>query len=274
VHLCTDKISKLHHHDFFEFVYVLEGAAEHTIDGHTAIIGPGEFFFINLKSSHAYRCLDDERGFKIINCLFLPSFIDRTLEGARSFREILDNYLVNFGHKKATDEVTERTYRDSDGFIRAAAQKMLDEYRERRTGYKDVLRNLLVTLLVFLARQDTAADEVNSTRYIKEFVVESYARELTLSEIAGEIGISLTYASVKFKEDTGMTFREYLIRYRMERACDLLKRGDKTVFEIAGLVGYSDAAFFYRTFKSRLGVTPRRYREMQRELSDTESISR
>ena len=86
--VCSDNKSDLHHHEFFELAYVTEGSAEHTIDGHSILIGRGDFFLVNLSSSHGYNAIS--KDFKIINCLFVPEFIDRTLHGARSFSKIMN----------------------------------------------------------------------------------------------------------------------------------------------------------------------------------------
>ncbi len=267
VRICDDRQTKMHSHSFFEIVYVLEGSAEHTINGHSMILHTGDYFLINLKSKHQYVSIGDTCDFKVINCLFEPEFIDKTLEGAHSFAEILNNYLVKFGYNKFTDRLTNNAYHDSDGFLRSVFLKMQEEYKDKASGWRDVIRSLLVTLLIFLARNDTEADEGGAlfVRHIKEHVAENYMNEVNLSDIARDLHISLTYASVIFKGATGMTFRDYLLKFRIEKACDLLRISDKTIAEIAELVGYTDAAFFYKVFKRRLGLTPSEYRVKQKQ---------
>ena len=261
VRTCPEKETQLHHHEFFELVYVLRGNAEHTIDGHSMIISEGDYFLINLKSSHGYSSLNGN-DFELINCLFMPQFVDRTLAGTRSFREIMNNYLVNFGYRNFSDTVTQSVYRDSDGFVRTLFERMLSEFNEKRSGYFDVIRNLLLTLLIYLARNDyhDNKDAKNPASYIKERVRESYMKDISLSDISRELGMSLTYTSLVFKRETNTNFRDFLLKFRIEKACDLLRISDKTVSEISELVGYSDAAFFYKTFKKHLGMTPNEYR--------------
>ena len=66
---------------------------------------------------------------------------------------------------------------------------------------------------------------------------------------------------MKFKKDTGMTFREYLLKVRIEKACFLLRNSNMTVNNIAGTVGYTEPAFFYKTFRKEIGLTPDDYRK-------------
>ena len=261
---CSKEIVSQHSHSFFEFVYVVSGQAEHTIDGRCMILSEGDYFLIDLKSTHSYRKISASPGFSIINCLFLPSFIDASLERVGGVRDILDNYLVKFGNRHFSDEVTLKSYHDSDGFVGKMMYKMLEEYTERKKGYREIIRNLLVCMLVSLVRHDSAAlceSNTSVVAYIKEYVYENYMRKISLSEIAKELNFSLTYVSLVFKRESKTSFRDYLAKVRMEKACNLLCKTDKTISEIAGRVGYTDDTFFYKSFKSHIGVSPSAYRE-------------
>ena len=260
---CTDG-AKLHHHDFFEIAYVLSGTAEHTIDGKTTIIGEGSFFFMNLKASHSFSAIG--KDFKIINCLFVPEFLDKTLIGARSFAEIMNNYPAKFEHTKFSDKVACRVFHDGSGFVRTLLLRMLDEFSEKRRGCLDVIKSLLLTLLIIVAREDEEeCEEPSHVAVMKSYISDNFLEGTpTLSEVSKRLGISLTYASLIFKRATGATFRDYIIRLRIEKACDLLRTSEKTVAEISELVGYSDPAFFYRSFKKHLGVSPLEYKKTRK----------
>jgi len=68
-----------HEHDFLELSYVLEGSATHTTDSGTAILSKGDYFIIDYHKSHKYAQIG-EVPFTVINCLFVPRFIDETLQ--------------------------------------------------------------------------------------------------------------------------------------------------------------------------------------------------
>ena len=258
---CTED-ARLHHHDFFELVYVLSGSAEQTIEDRSMIISEGDFFFMNLKASHEYRAIDSD--FKIINCLFVPEFLDKTLKGARTFAEIMNNYPSKFEYTEFSDRVACRVFHDASQFIRTLMTKMLEEFSEKRKGRFDVIKSLLVTLLIYLAREDEESEELSRIARIKSYVGENLTSPLSLSEISEKLGISLTYASIIFKNAVGSTFRDYVIKMRMEKACDLLRTSDKTIVEISELVGYSDPAFFFKSFKKHLNTSPLAYRKTRR----------
>lgn len=91
-----------------------------------------------------------------------------------------------------------------------------------------------------------------------------YARPLTINELANDIGYHRTHFSKLFKEHTGRTPSQFLLKIRMERAAVLLKQSEMTIQQIASSVGYSDALYFSRQFKQWYGVAPSAYRTKYR----------
>ena len=73
---------------------------------------------------------------------------------------------------------------------------------------------------------------------------------------------SLQYISRKFKQETGITFREYLQKIRIEKSCVLLAGSDLRISEIASAVGYDDIKFFNSMFKKLVMMSPREYRKL------------
>ncbi|MBQ8689860.1 MAG: helix-turn-helix transcriptional regulator [Clostridia bacterium] len=74
------------------------------------------------------------------------------------------------------------------------------------------------------------------------------------------IGYNSSYLSRYFKEFTNMTFVSCVNRYRISRACYMLKNSDKTVLECAYECGYKSLRSFNRNFMLYVGVTPTDYR--------------
>lgn len=260
---CSDGTVHRHSHSYFEFAYVVRGRAEHTINDRTFLLSEGDYFLIDLDSTHEYREISGSEGFCIINCLFFPEFIDGTLTRAGSLQEIMNGYFQRFAGRKVDHRVALRPYHDQDGFLGVLVRRMLAEYREKRPGYEEILRNSLVSLLVCLVRNDPRlgdGEEECITKYVTEYVAKHYMDKISLSQISRVLNFSLTHVSLTFKREVGISFRDYLIKIRMEKACRLLRNTDKTISEISELVGYSDPAFFYKAFARVLGQSPASYR--------------
>lgn len=82
------------------------------------------------------------------------------------------------------------------------------------------------------------------------------------TEVANEVNLSRNYFLKIFKENMGMVFGDYVTKIRMDKAKELLKNTDMTVYSISLEVGYESQYHFSRKFKSLYGVSPIEYRKM------------
>ena len=73
--------------------------------------------------------------------------------------------------------------------------------------------------------------------------------------------IERSYLYRLFKNFTGVSLQEYLLDYRMRRACSLLTETDLSVGDISRSVGYGDALYFSRIFRQKKGMTPTQFRK-------------
>ena len=62
--------------------------------------------------------------------------------------------------------------------------------------------------------------------------------------------------SRKFKDVFGISFRDYVVRYRLRAACGLLKNPGSSVTDVAFAVGFNDVSYFSRMFKRHFGMPP------------------
>ncbi|MGB3638180.1 MAG: AraC family transcriptional regulator [Rivularia sp. (in: cyanobacteria)] len=83
--------------------------------------------------------------------------------------------------------------------------------------------------------------------------------DLSLNELATLVQMSPHYFSRLFKQTTGFTPHQYVIRCRIERAKELLKRGQLSIAEVAIKVGFVDQSHLHRYFKRLVGITPRSF---------------
>ncbi|HPU63371.1 MAG TPA: response regulator [Mobilitalea sp.] len=95
--------------------------------------------------------------------------------------------------------------------------------------------------------------------YMIKAIHDRYPEKIALSDISEECKMSCTYLNVKFKNETGYTFNDYLNRYRIQKAVDLLRENNYKVYEIAEMVGFSDYKYFIKVFKKYTGSSPARF---------------
>ena len=107
-----------------------------------------------------------------------------------------------------------------------------------------------------------ASDRVkeNTTSRILSYIEKNYNKEITLGMISKKFYISENQLIRNIRKETGFTPYEYLKRYRLTRACELLQVTDKSVEEIGIMAGFSNVSNFIYQFRCMYGITPLRYR--------------
>ena len=101
-----------------------------------------------------------------------------------------------------------------------------------------------------------------SVQEVLEYVNGNYQDSLTLGTFCEQKHYSVAYISRRFKQETGVTLREYVQNVRIKKSCELLEDSDLRVVEIARRVGYEDIKFFNQIFKRRMQISPREYRKI------------
>lgn len=89
-----------------------------------------------------------------------------------------------------------------------------------------------------------------------DYIKNNYEEKISISDLSKELAYSESMLNRKFKKEVHITFNEYLNRYRINKAIDLLKNSDYNITEIAYMCGYSSAKYFARVFKKYLGMSP------------------
>lgn len=95
----------------------------------------------------------------------------------------------------------------------------------------------------------------------KMYIEQRFFQNLTIEEIASELFISPTHLIRVFKKELGCTPHQYLLKYRLETACHLLKISMLDVQEIAQSIGFASTSLFITHFREKYGVTPMQYRK-------------
>jgi AraC-like DNA-binding protein len=65
--------------------------------------------------------------------------------------------------------------------------------------------------------------------------------------------------SRSFRETYGITFQDYVVRYRILESCRLLKNPHANITDVAYAIGFNDASYFSRTFRRYVGISPSNY---------------
>ncbi len=254
---------EFHDHSFFELVYVTQGSATHYLETEQMGLRQRDYFIIDPGSRHCYQ---DNRDFEIVNCLFLPEYVDRALVHCPSLSALLSNQVLRVG-VPVDIRTADRIFHDESGQVLALIQAMEQEYRQRQTGYAELLRCQLTQVLIAAVRssdlQQRKHQSHKATIAMAQYLRKHYSEPLSLSAMSEHLGYSTQYLSSLFRRDMGLTLQEYLQRLRIEKALALLD-SPMRLSEVAQAVGYSDVKHFIKLFQRYKGITPSTLRRSAR----------
>lgn len=112
--------------------------------------------------------------------------------------------------------------------------------------------------------------------YIKkavDFIETNYSRQVSIAEIAEYVGLNRKYFSKLFAGILNTSPQNFLIQFRLNKACELMENPNLSLVEISNSVGYNDPLLFSRIFKKAKGMAPKYYRRKVLQLSTPEVSS-
>lgn len=132
-----------------------------------------------------------------------------------------------------------------------------------------VIKNAVCKILLLLLRAKQSPDHVllltekNDIRLQStiDYLLKNYSEPVTLEQCANIACMSPSHFSRLFHSLTSMTFKEYLNKIRIDKACQMLKEKDYSVTELSLAVGFNSSSYFSHVFRQQTGMTPLSYRK-------------
>lgn len=141
--------------------------------------------------------------------------------------------------------------------------RVLTHYNELRR--QAALLQIFAALIEQHHEQLTEEEQLDYPHHIYidqtlDYVQTHISENIRIQDIANYIGIDRSYLTSIFKKALGMSPQEYLLNYRMEYACELLKDPQAKIATIAREVGYQDPLAFSKVFKKHMNLSPSQWR--------------
>lgn len=117
-----------------------------------------------------------------------------------------------------------------------------------------------------------SSEKEPSRKVIKDvlaFIDENYNKKVLINDIANQFYLNPSYLSMLFKNETGKSFTTYLVQLRLEKAIELLRNEELTLYEISDMVGYDDYFHFSKLFKKHKNISPANYRKQMKTHKTT-----
>ena len=102
-------------------------------------------------------------------------------------------------------------------------------------------------------------------KQVLAFIHQNYTQPINRKEIAATVGLSENYLSQIFRQEITISPWDYLNRFRIQKAKELLQQSQETITQVAIQVGFNDSAYFSRVFHKQTGLSPQEYRQSIRQ---------
>lgn len=252
-----------HRHNFSELVLITEGSAEHIVGEYRFPVHAGDVLILHSGFAHGY---DHTEEMALINLVYDSTRLPLPLleSGAHNF---LSPFLPFGGEELAEAEVVQPVLHIDAALRKNYIEELHTLQRELRTfkpGHSFMCLSLFMRIIARLAREHAAKLPEQKPYFVTGDVIEYMNRHMSEKIVIDDL---LKYVHMSrrnffhcFKNATGCTPLEYLQRLRLQRALILLKQTELGLEEIASRCGFYDSNYFCKIFKSRMHMSPGRYR--------------
>lgn len=248
IHNHQKKLSAVPHlHTHIEMLLVYEGESEAVADTRHAVVKPGDIFIAFPNQIHYY--LDKTET-------VLHDIIIFSADMCPEFNRIFGSYVLKSPVLKGAGN-NPKIMSSFNNIMECA--KIRGEYAET-----EVRGSMLVLLSeVFRTAQldENLSYDMGLAKDIINYCYDNYNTDISLASVAESLHVSRYYVSRLFSSRLNIGFNSYINSLRIRRACEMLKTNDRSVTEIAGLVGYNSVRTFDRCFAEIRGISPKEYRK-------------
>lgn len=253
-HCIVARPPQLHWHEFYEIEYVIDGYAKQIINGKEYSVGPGSVTLLSPVDFHSYREIDPANPLRVINVKFQDLFLPQTVRN--------DIYM------QKRPKITHM----SDNRFSILMETIYEEFVHNDYSRDMVMMHMITYICILIMRKVLSVEDLEKSDEmahspIQEAVlyVRTHFRDnISAEAVAKTVHLSPNYFSEYFKKQTGEKFSLFVLRLRVDFAANLLKITDLSVKEIAFESGFNSAAYFSNTFKEFYGMSPDRYRKINK----------
>lgn len=229
--------------DHYLLHYIVSGRGTYESDGRTFVLSPGEAFLARPDTPIYYRA-----------------------DG----QDPWEYYWVGFSGPSAGLLLAQTPFSARSPVYRPAAgdqlrRALLDIYKARGADYPSAVRMagyLQAALGLLMENSPTRGEDAlrDYARRGAAFIQQNFSRDISVESVAAHVGVSRSYLHRAFQAAFGCSPGVYLTRYRLGRACQLLRHSTLPVSAVAASAGFADPFYFSRVFRRQMGASPTEYR--------------
>ncbi|MCI8387620.1 MAG: AraC family transcriptional regulator [Clostridiales bacterium] len=254
-HKLIENDYRMHWHNCCELELILSGRGEQVLNDSTYPLRSGELYMLTPADCHSIHV---DEPLDVIGIMFEDKLISQNLYERILTNETLGiNLRTNLSGKNFN--IVQSLF---DALICEDGRKS-GEYEFENMYIGHLIDCLIIELLRSLQRGEGVIEKSPIGTAIL-YLHSHFTENVTLDTLAGVTHLSRNYFSEMFRSYTRRTFKSYLIDLRMKNACRLLANTEMSITDVCFACGFDSFSNFMRTFKSRYGTSPLKFRAENR----------
>ncbi|MBQ8849599.1 MAG: AraC family transcriptional regulator [Clostridia bacterium] len=262
-------ISPPHVHSYYEINYFQSGSHMYVIDDTEIQVSEGDILIVYPNVIHkTYTSADCSKEFTVSTVLkFTPSFLYPMNFSASDLKHLL--LPLKFENKYALIHPDDPLHEKLSQLIKMA----INEVSNHESGYElalrgcisliytDILRNLSEDEELTAIQTETKKANLDLIYKALAYIDDHYSEQISMQQLSKECNVNYYHFSRLFQQYTGQGFRDYLMKFRLNKATRMLLQTNDSITNIAMDCGFETISYFIKKFQEHTGMTPKNFRK-------------
>lgn len=249
-----------HSHNYCEIFYLKRGSCVYKVNKKKYHLSEGDLFIVKAGDPHSTCYEGNTESERLVIACDPGSLHDEFLSAHPDIQKTLNTsgkIVISSSVRSRLENLFEEMLTENN---------LPDEYSA------DLLTVLVMKFLmiiqrsgIFVYEQMNSSDEISAViEQSINYIALNYSMPLTLDKLSHMFNLCPSYFSKKFKQETGMTFKEYLNHIRLYQASQMLLTTDDSITKISLNCGFNSSNYFKDCFHKSYHISPREYRNQHK----------
>lgn len=258
-----------HTHDFDELVFVYGGSGIHEVDDERYPLIRGDVFVLRGNHKHGF---DETNNLHLEMVLYACDFFDSLTKEISDLTGFQTLFILEPRYRK-NHKFKSKLHLNSEQLIEVSRLLLVmkEEQKNKGPGFQSVMDHLFGILIVLVSRYYSETDSPKPKALMRissaiSYMEKNYAQPISVAYLARHVYAAERTFRHLFKEITGLSPKDYLIRLRIEKATEMMAKDSSIrVIDASSNSGFDNSGYFTRKFKEIMKITPMQYLKKQRE---------
>jgi AraC-like DNA-binding protein/mannose-6-phosphate isomerase-like protein (cupin superfamily) len=248
-----------HFHDFFELIYVCKGTPVGVINDQEIQLEEGDLCIMNPNAVHYFKKYTEDTDL-IMNIVLPKNLFQKSIFRILFNDPVLNAFFIRYRlENEAQPSFLYLPVRDMD--IDLLLGLLVKEYLNKKEYSHMMIETLLTLIFSYLLRSYKSQTKPRNSIMadILDYIYLNH-KTISMKSLSDHFNYHPKYLSSFIHKQTGQTFRDLIVKIKLQSAANYLIYTNHSIEQIVELIGYKDKSSFYSMFKKEYGISPAIYR--------------